>query len=411
MTPRGGAPLVLVIGTIGNPNILPAGRGLVVGFKDPDLLPPTRKPVQARVRITAPVTLAQLRRTPVSLVVSGGTTGAQRAWRSSRGRHRARDQRLLGLADHSRSKARMPDKRIVGLAVATAQPWIVATFCCIATEPSLGLGTVASYRHGGGRAIPGERTMAKPNVHTASRDELVDAGVRAELADEILKRRRKGAIRLEALEEVSGVGPATLEQLRQALDFREPPHAAAPSGGHGGRANEQQQRPQPDDRNRVREGGGGSEERRREEEATARTAEAARLGVKVARDTTAAVAETATEAAAEAARGGLQVVRRTSAAADQATRRSAEGTAELGQGLTELVHQQTRHNAATLLALSETVDWERWFRIQGEYLHASLERVAGLAQRYLDASQAVLTAAAKVGAAGGRRNRGGSEAA
>ena len=68
-------PLVLVIGTIGNPNILPAGRGLVVGFKDPDLLPPARKPVQARVRITAPVTLAQLRRTLVSLVVSGGTTG------------------------------------------------------------------------------------------------------------------------------------------------------------------------------------------------------------------------------------------------------------------------------------------------------------------------------------------------
>ena len=117
----------------------------------------------------------------------------------------------------------------------------------------------------------------------------------------------------------------------------------------------------------------------------------------MARDTTAAVAETATEATAEAARSGLQVVRRTSAAADQATRRSAEGTAELGQGLTELVHQQTRHNAATLLALSETVDWERWFRIQGEYLHASLERMAGLAQRYLEASQAVLTAAAKVG--------------
>src|SRR3954463_6692220 len=98
--------------------------------------------------------------------------------------------------------------------------------------------------------------MAKPNVHSASRDELVEAGVRAELADEILKRRRKGAVRLEELDEVPGVGPATLEQLRQARAFREPPRAAAPSRGHGGRANEQQQRPQPDDRNRVREGGG-----------------------------------------------------------------------------------------------------------------------------------------------------------
>ncbi|MFL5333685.1 MAG: phasin family protein [Geminicoccaceae bacterium] len=254
--------------------------------------------------------------------------------------------------------------------------------------------------------------MAKPNVHSASRDELVEAGVRAELVDEILKRRRKGAIRLEALEEVSGVGPATLEQLRQALDFREP--QAAPSGngnGSSGRASEQQQqRPQADDRNRVREGGSSDERRPREEEATVRTAEAARLGVKVARDTTAAVAETTTEATAEAARGGLQMVRRSTAAADQATRRSAAGIGELGQGLTELVHEQTRHNAATLMALGEAINWQRLFRIQSEYMQVSLERTAGLAQRYLDASQAVLTAAAKVGAAG-RRNRGGSEAA
>ena len=36
--------------------------------------------------------------------------------------------------------------------------------------------------------------MAKTNVNTASRDELVEAGVRADLADEILKLRRKGKI-------------------------------------------------------------------------------------------------------------------------------------------------------------------------------------------------------------------------
>ena len=77
--------------------------------------------------------------------------------------------------------------------------------------------------------------MAKPNVHTASRDELVEAGVRAELADEILKRRRKGAIHLEALEEVPGVGPATLEQLRQALDFREQPKKGDDRGERNGK--------------------------------------------------------------------------------------------------------------------------------------------------------------------------------
>src|SRR4029079_13193015 len=71
--------------------------------------------------------------------------------------------------------------------------------------------------------IGGEPTMAKPNVHTASRDELVEAGVRAELADEILKLRRKGKIDLEALDAVPGVGPATLEQLRKSLNFRDQP--------------------------------------------------------------------------------------------------------------------------------------------------------------------------------------------
>ena len=61
--------------------------------------------------------------------------------------------------------------------------------------------------------------MAKANVNTVSRDELIEAGVRAELADEIVKLRRKGKVGLEALEELPGVGPATLEQLRKALDF------------------------------------------------------------------------------------------------------------------------------------------------------------------------------------------------
>jgi len=77
--------------------------------------------------------------------------------------------------------------------------------------------------------------MAKPNVHTASRDELVEAGIRAELADEILKRRRKGKIDLEALDEVPGVGPATLEQLRQSLDFHEQPKNEDDRSGRNGK--------------------------------------------------------------------------------------------------------------------------------------------------------------------------------
>ena len=54
-------------------NELPAGRGLV-GYYDPQLTSGARELVQARVRITAPVTLAQLRRVAVSMVVSDDTT-------------------------------------------------------------------------------------------------------------------------------------------------------------------------------------------------------------------------------------------------------------------------------------------------------------------------------------------------
>src|SRR3954468_18217226 len=147
-------------------------------------------------------------------------------------------------------------------------------FAALQRNHAPGLAAVSAYRHGGGQAISGEEPTAKPSVHSATRDELVEAGVRAELADEILKRRRKGAIRLEELEEVPGVGPATLEQLRQALDFREQQQPGSGNGGNGARANEQQQREQADQRARNQEGGG-NDERRREEEAPARTVEAA----------------------------------------------------------------------------------------------------------------------------------------
>ena len=63
--------------------------------------------------------------------------------------------------------------------------------------------------------------MAKLNAHTASRDELAEAGVRADVVDEIVKRRRrKGGLTLEALGDIHGVGPATLEQLGKVLDFK-----------------------------------------------------------------------------------------------------------------------------------------------------------------------------------------------
>ena len=62
--------------------------------------------------------------------------------------------------------------------------------------------------------------MAKANVNTVSRDQLVEAGIRTDLADEILKLRRKEKITsLEALNQLPGIGPFTHAQLRNLLDF------------------------------------------------------------------------------------------------------------------------------------------------------------------------------------------------
>ena len=67
--------------------------------------------------------------------------------------------------------------------------------------------------------------MPKVNVNAATREELVEtAGLRSDLADAILKFRGKHGDKItdvQALEELPGVGPATIEQLRKSLDFSE----------------------------------------------------------------------------------------------------------------------------------------------------------------------------------------------
>jgi hypothetical protein len=68
------------------------------------------------------------------------------------------------------------------------------------------------------------------------------------------------------------------------------------------------------------------------------------------------------------------------------------------------MNEQTRHNLATLEALTGTVawdrvtkavDWDQVLQIQGEYLRASLERATQLTRRYFEVVQAVTSAAAK----------------
>ena len=215
--------------------------------------------------------------------------------------------------------------------------------------------------------------MAKPNVHTASRGELVEAGVRAELADEILKLRRKGKIALVALDEVPSVGPATLEQLRKSLDFSDQPKNG-------------------DDRG--------------ERSVKDPIDEAAKVGKRVV-EQTAEVTRELTDRTGDMVQQGLQVIQGTADAVRElpraVARQSTESSAEIGRTLLSLTHEQTRQNLDMMWALTaavdwdkavKAVDWDRVIQIQGEFVCASLDRSAQLTQRYLEVTQTVMTATA-----------------
>ena len=182
--------------------------------------------------------------------------------------------------------------------------------------------------------------MAKANINSASREELVEAGVRAEIADEILKLRRKHSITSpEELEDVQGVGPATLDQLRKALDFSDLAQGTA--------------------------------------------------------ETVRGVARESANAAVEAGRTGLHLARRaaeeTGEAQRELTQRTVDGTAEFGRELTDLLQEQARYNLQVWSALG-AADWRQLWQLQAEYLRTSLERTAQLTRQWIALSQAVLTA-------------------
>ena len=261
--------------------------------------------------------------------------------------------------------------------------------------------------------------MAKPNVHTASRDDLVEAGVRAELADEILKLRRKGKIGLEALDEVPGVGPATLEQLRKSLDFSDQPKNGDDRG----------ERSVKDATDKATEVGKRTVDQAAEVSARMadQVAEVGKYTADQAADTgkhtadqvaevgkraveqTAEVTLKLTDRTGDMVQQGLQVVQETADAVRElprkVARQSTEGTAEIGRTLLSLTHEQTRQNLDLMWALTaavdwnkavKAVDWDRVIQIQGEFLRANLDRSAQLTQRYLEVTQAVMAASASV---------------
>src|SRR5690348_18201495 len=126
--------------------------------------------------------------------------------------------------------------------------------------------------------------MAKVNVNSATRDDLVNvAGLRPEIADAVLEFRREHhrIVDAQALEELPGVGPTTVEQLRRALDF----------GDKGGNGHAQAR-------------AGEKEAGRSAERATEAASSAARSGAEAARQ----AAEGGARVASTAAREGTEIV-------------------------------------------------------------------------------------------------------
>jgi hypothetical protein len=224
--------------------------------------------------------------------------------------------------------------------------------------------------------------MAKANVNTASRDELVEAGVRDELADEILKLRRKSKISLEALNALPGVGPVTLEQLRTNLDFQEGREGQHRRGsGNGGAP--------------TRPGERGSKK------APEKTAETARSAVRGGAEAAQATVRTSIQAATRAARRDLPMVQRAADTTGEVQRamvqQLAASTSELSQILMDVVKEQNRHNLETLSALTRAVRWDEILQAQSAFLRISLERMAAFGRCYAEVTQAVLTSASRAG--------------
>ena len=103
------------------------------------------------------------------------------------------------------------------------------------------------------------------------------------------------------------------------------------------------------------------------------------------------IRDTSDNLAQDAARGVLQAMQKT---AEAVTHWPAEGSAELGQALVDLLKEQNQHNLETLAVLTKAVDLGRIFEIQGEFLRGSLERVEQLTQAYFEVTQRVITAPA-----------------
>jgi competence ComEA-like helix-hairpin-helix protein/phasin family protein len=220
--------------------------------------------------------------------------------------------------------------------------------------------------------------MAKVNVNSASREELVDiAGLRPALAEAIVKHREEhGRIAdIDALSELRGVGAATLDQLKDVLQF-------------------------------------GAEKAK---ETAAKTAEAAaavarngaetaKAGVEAAQRTAekgAEVTSIATRQGAEAAQRGAEAAQRVAGRFAEAGKEAAERSGETAQDLSRLVvtlmNEQVQANVETLQALARARSWREALEVQNEFFRGSVERATQGASRYVETVTKLMAGMLQVG--------------
>ncbi len=205
--------------------------------------------------------------------------------------------------------------------------------------------------------------MAKLNVNTASREELVDvAGLKPAVADSILKfREESGKIAdLDALREVPRMTSQVIDQLRDTVEF-------------------------------------GAEVAK---ETVRKAGEAATSVARAGAESTRRIGEKTAELGSAVTREGAEAAQRvvsSFAAVEKATaERSTAAASELSELVASLLQEQMKANVEILQAMSRVQSWTDAIELHNEFFRGNIERMTQGASRYVETMTRLLSSVANV---------------
>jgi phasin family protein len=224
--------------------------------------------------------------------------------------------------------------------------------------------------------------MAKVNVNSATRDEFVEiAGLKPQVADAILRLRAEhgGKVAgLDALKDLARTAGASMDQLRDALDFGA--QAAQKSAEITAFAAKS----------------GAETVTLAAKSGAATAAFAAKSGAETAKraagnavEVGQEVARASVDTASRLAAAGVDVAQRTATVAGDAEKQAAERSAETATNVTNLfvslVSEQMQHNVQVMQSLARVRNWREALEVQNDYFRASVERMTNATGRYVEA--------------------------